>query len=227
MVKLVFLLMPAVALAYEYGPDPRYTAAPGDHPMACASAGCHTSNSNGGPINPAGGGVTATFPGGSLTYTPGGPAITITVSVSDPANTGYGFQMTARLDSDPANGQAGDFTAGTNQIVLCDNGSPKMPGKACPAASPVEFIEHDYPTGTAVKNTSPYTFTWTPPATNVGPVHFYVAGNAVTGKLPLTASGADHVYTASYVLTPAGSTAPVLTWPGLPPLKSTSASQGA
>jgi uncharacterized protein (TIGR03437 family) len=44
----------------------------------------------------------------------------------------------------------------------------------------------------------------------VGPVHFYVAGNAVTGKLPLTASGADHVYTASYVLTP------VLCPPGTP-----------
>jgi uncharacterized protein (TIGR03437 family) len=206
MVKLVFLLMPAVALAYEYGPNPRYTAAPGDDPMACASAGCHTSNPNGGPINPAGGSVTATFSTGS-SYTPGGPPITITVTVTDSVNTGYGFQMTARLDSDLANGQAGDFTAGANQIVLCGNGSPKP----CLAASPVEFIEHYYPAGTVVKSTSPYTFTWTPPATNVGPVHFYVAGNAVTGKLPLTASGADHVYTASYVLTPAGSTAPVLT----------------
>jgi uncharacterized protein (TIGR03437 family) len=204
MVKLVLLLTPAVALAYEYGPLPRYTAAPGDDPKACASAGCHTSNSNGGPINAGGGSVTATFPGGSLTYTPGGPPIMITVTVTDPANTGYGFQMTARLDSDLANGQAGDFTAGANQIVLCDSGSPKMVGKAC-----LEFIEHNYQPGTAVKSTAPYTFSWTPPATNVGPVHFYVAGNAVTGKLPLAASGADHVYTASYVLTPA--TAPVLT----------------
>jgi uncharacterized protein (TIGR03437 family) len=207
MVKLVLLLTPAVALAYEYGPDPRYTAAPGDHPLACASAGCHTSSANGGLINPAGGNVTAAFPGGSLTYTPGGPAITIIVSVSDPANTGYGFQMTARLDSDLANGQAGDFTAGANQIVLCDNGSPKR--GSCPAASPVEFIEQDYAAGTRVRNTSPYSFTWTPPATNVGPVHFYVAGNAVNGNGQ--ADAGDHVYTASYVLTPAGSTAPVLT----------------
>jgi uncharacterized protein (TIGR03437 family) len=44
-------------------------------------------------------------------------------------------------------------------------------------------------------------FTWTPPATNVGPVHFYVAGNAVNGDLQ--ADGKDHVYTATYVLTPA------------------------
>ena len=123
MVKLVLLVTPAVALAYEYGPDPRYTAAPGDDPLACASAQCHTSSPSGGPINAAGGGVTATFSSGS-SYTPGGPAITITVSVSDPANMGYGFQMTARLDSDLANGQAGDFTSGANQIVLCDSGSP-------------------------------------------------------------------------------------------------------
>src|SRR5215471_15318494 len=131
MVKLVLLLTPAVALAYEFGPYPRYTAAPGDDPLACASAQCHTSSPSGGPINAAGGGVTATFSSGS-SYTPGGPAITITVSVSDPANMGYGFQMTARLDSDLANGQAGDFNypPGAPMIVLCDdgNGSVKPPG---------------------------------------------------------------------------------------------------
>jgi hypothetical protein len=30
--------------------------------------------------------------------------------------------MTARLGSNLSNGQAGDFTAGAQQIVLCDNG---------------------------------------------------------------------------------------------------------
>jgi uncharacterized protein (TIGR03437 family) len=35
----------------------------------------------------------------------------------------------------------------------------------------------------------------------VGPVHFYVSGNAVNGDL--MATGADHAYTASYTLTPA------------------------
>src|SRR6516165_10735422 len=143
MMKLVLLLTPAVALAYEFGPYPRYTAAPGDDPVACASAGCHTGSPNGGPINAGGGGVTATFSSGS-SYTPGGPAITITVSVSDPVNKRFGFQMTARLDSNLASGQAGDFTAGANQIVLRDSGSPKMPGKSCPSASPIEFIEHDF-----------------------------------------------------------------------------------
>jgi uncharacterized protein (TIGR03437 family) len=196
---LLLALVSSAAMAYEYGPDPRYTAAPGDHPAACASAGCHSNSLTvDGPINVAGGAVTAMFSTGS-SYTPGGSPITITVNVTDPKNTHFGFQMTARLESNLTNGQAGDFTAGTNQIVLCDDGSPKIPGKSCPAASPVQFVEHAYPAGSQV-STTPYSFTWTPPATNVGPVHFYVAGNAVNGDLK--ADGNDHVYTASYVLTP-------------------------
>ncbi len=195
-VLLSAALLPALMFAYEYGPDPRYTGAPGDNPLACSNGGCHTGLPAGGPINAAGGAVIATFSSGS-SYTPGGAPITITVSVTDPANKHYGFQMTARLESNLANGQAGDFTAGTNQLVLCDDGSVKI--KKCPTASPVEFIEHGYPAGSQV-STTPYTFTWTPPATNVGQVHFYVAGNAVNGNL--LADAGDHVYTADYILTP-------------------------
>jgi uncharacterized protein (TIGR03437 family) len=169
--------------------------------MACASGGCHTNDQNpsgvGGPINVFPGyGVIAVFSSGS-SYTPGGSPVTITVSVADPVNTHYGFEMSARLESDLANGQAGDFTPGTNQIVVCADGSVKF--KKCPAASPMEFVEHAYPMGFSV-GTTPYTFTWTPPATNVGKVHFFVAGNAVNNDLK--ADGKDHVYTADYVLTP-------------------------
>ena len=206
------VLVPIALLAYEYGPDPRYTGAPGDNQLACASSGCHTSSPAGGPINVGGGSVTATFSSGT-TYTPGGPPITITVTVTDPANKHFGFQMTARPESNLSQGQAGDFTAGTHELVLCDDGSVK-PSKGCPSSTPVEFIEHDFPAQSQV-STTPYTFTWTPPATNIGNVHFYVAGNAVNGDL--TNQG-DHVYTNSYVLTPASAgftctntTAPVIT----------------
>jgi uncharacterized protein (TIGR03437 family) len=194
------VLVPLAVLAYEYGPDPRYTGAPGDNQLACASSGCHTGLAAGGPINAGGGGVTATFSSGS-TYTPGGPAITITVTVTDPVNKHYGFQMTARPESNLSEGQAGDFTSGINQLVICDDNSVKPAKGLCPTGTPVEFIEHDYPPGSQV-STTPYTFTWTPPATNIGNVHFYVAGNAVNGNLQ--ADAGDHVYTNSYVLTPAG-----------------------
>jgi len=180
--------------------------------MSCAQASCHTSPGKSGPVlaSTAGGsGVFATFSSGT-TYTPGVP-VTITVTVSDPVNTHYGFQMTARLESNLAAAQAGDFATGSTpgcpaanespscQLILCDNGDVKS-SKGCPASTPVEFIEHDYTPGTHV-GTGPYTFTWTPPSPAAGPVHFYVAGNAVNNNL--LADEGDHVYANSYVLTPA------------------------
>jgi uncharacterized protein (TIGR03437 family) len=218
-------LFPAYLYAHLAGPDPRYTAAPGDIPLACSNATCHTALAKGGPLNAFKGfGVTATFSSGS-TYTPGVP-VTITVSVSDPVNTHYGFQMTARLESNLSNGQAGDFTAGANQIVICDgNGALKGP-QGCPGSpAPVQFIEHSFLPGQH-PNTTPYTFTWTPPATNVGNVHFYVAGNAVNdnGDSQDRTNAGDHVYTNSYVLTPASSsgTPPTIATGGIVPIYSTS-----
>ena len=194
-------MVPMLLYAFASGPDPRYTAAPGDSPLACATAGCHTGSAKGGPINAAGGAVTATFSSGS-SYTPG-QAITITVTVTDPVNTLHGFQMSARLgdnDTDLATKQAGrfSFASGAGVFVLCDNNIPRTPSGNCPANFPVEFIEHNAP------RTGTWTFTWTAPATNQGPVHFYVAGNAVNGDS--TNGPQDHVYTASYVLQPAGET---------------------
>src|ERR1700675_4954348 len=97
--KIVFAflaaMVPLLLFAYASGPDPRHTAAPGDDPLACSTAGCHTGLAKGGPINAAGGGVTVTFSSGS-SYTPGQP-VNITVNVTDPVNTFHGFQMTARL----------------------------------------------------------------------------------------------------------------------------------
>lgn len=209
-ILLAAVLLPGLALAHEYGPDAFYTGAPMDpNPMACASATCHTSIPAGGPINAfSSGAVIATFSNGS-SYTPGGQPITITVRVVDPQNVRFGFQMTARPKSDPVNSQAGSFTPGPNQIVICENNNPRI--KSCPAAAPIEFIEHAYPAGTTNGiSTTPYTFTWMPPASNVGPVVFYVAGNAVNADNK--ADGNDHVYTASYTLTPVlcSSTTPVI-----------------
>src|SRR6202044_3434606 len=101
------------------------------------------------------------------------------------------------LASNLTNGQAGDFTAGANQNVICDVTGALKSAKGCPASAPVEFIEHSFNQPPA--SSTPYTFTWTPPTTNVGDVHFYVAGKAVNND-DLAAAG-DHVYTNSYVLT--------------------------
>ena len=191
-IALAAASLPIVLYALSSGPDPRYTDAPGDFGNCTA---CH-----GGTANTKGGSVTATFSSGT-TYAPGGGPVTITVDVTDSQNATHGFQMTARLASNPANGQAGRFTQGTGTFVLCENNVPRS--GSCPVGFPLEFIEHSQP------QTGTWTFTWTPPATNVGNVVFYLAGNAVNGNGD--DDPGDHVYTNLYTLTPAvACTTPVI-----------------
>jgi uncharacterized protein (TIGR03437 family) len=183
--------LPLLVYAYVSGPDPRNTGAPGDSPQACATAGCHTGTAvNGGP-----GRVEILFPNGT-TYVPGEKQ-RWTVRITDEGQRVFGFQATARLDSNPSAGQAGTFSNvdGTTQI-LCDDGSVR-PSSGCRANFTVEFIEH-----TRGGSANTFTFEWTPPAANVGNVRVYVAGNAANGNG--TNSG-DRIYTANYTLTPSTS----------------------
>src|SRR3954464_1595021 len=105
--RLIKILLAAGAIAtpiiyaYEYGPDPGYTGAPGDNATGCISSGCHVGTNNSGP-----GSVAITASGGT-TYVPGGPAQTITVTVADATERKYGFQLGARVDSNPKTTPAG------------------------------------------------------------------------------------------------------------------------
>jgi uncharacterized protein (TIGR03437 family) len=216
-------LFPAFLMGHYDGPDSGHAGAPGtDNPLSCAAAGlCHNGNGGDGVINKFGGSVTATFSSGT-TYIPGGSPITISVTASDPVNKHFGFQMTARVSStasgkDPQ--QAGSFNPGPKPgtsanplIVLCSDNNLRV--GSCSANSPYEYIEHFFNNYQAVYTTSQsYTFTWTPPATNVGNVSFYVAGNVVnyTGQ----PDSGDHVYTASYTLTPGTNNPPSIVTGGV------------
>jgi len=199
-------LAPVALWAYYYGPNPGASGAPKDQygAQACAASGCHTGTA----VNGGGGKVTAAFSGG-MTYTPGGAPITITVTVTDPKNVKYGFQMSSRTSSSDA--QAGTFSFGAtvqNLLILCSDPTDQpqnVPsglgnnGIDCPSSTPLEFISHYY-AAAALVGSSPYTFTWTPPSSNVGNIIFYVAGNAVNGD---GTDAGDHVYTAQYTMTPA------------------------
>jgi uncharacterized protein (TIGR03437 family) len=79
--------------------------------------------------------------------------------------------------------------------VICEDTGPK------PCASGVSFIEHTS-AGTRIGTTGGaiFQFDWTPPATNVGPVTFYAAGNAANGN---GAPTGDLIYTTSVQLNPA------------------------
>lgn len=186
-VACIAFAVPFLLYAFASGPDPRNTGAPGD--MTCARAGCHTGTAvNGGPGN-----VSITFPSG-LTYVPGQRQRWI-VTVNDSQQRVFGFQATARLESNQTGGQAGSFSNidGSTQI-LCDDGSVR-PASGCRAGFTVEFIQH-----TRAGSANTFTFEWTPPATNVGNIRVYVAGNAANGNGTNTG---DRIYTASYTLTPA------------------------
>ena len=195
-VSAIGIAVPLLLVAYVGGPDPRHTGAPGD--QTCAAAGCHTGTA----VNSPNGSVEIIFPG-DLTYTPGVKQ-TLQVRVNDAGMRGFGFQATARLVSNLTAGQAGTFNTVDNRTqVLCDDGTTR-PAAGCRANFSVEFIEHRNDSG-APSTSNTFTFEWTPPATDVGNVRIYVAGNAVNGNIQNTG---DRVYTANYTLTPGTATAP-------------------
>ncbi|HEY3740567.1 MAG TPA: TIGR03118 family protein [Bryobacteraceae bacterium] len=183
------------AFGYAEGPLARKSGAPGDADCTV----CHVGTAlNGGP-----GSVTILLPNGA-TYVPGVKQH-IMVQVADPLQQRWGFQLTARLNSDPQNGRAGDLspTDGNTQI-RCDSG-----GFGPCQAGEIQFIEHTVPgTRTGTKTGVTFEFDWTPPADgSAGSVTLYAAGNAANGN---SADTGDHIYTTSIQLDPAP-TAPVTT----------------
>ncbi len=181
--------------AYSGGPPARYTGAPGDDPGACAT--CH----RGLAVNGGQGSVKIILPNGN-SYTPG---VTqhIKVHVSDPQQRRWGFQMSARMKSDPANAQAGDFSPTDSFTqVICDNGAPRP----CSSKSVVQFIEHTIAgTRPGASGGATFEFDWTPPATGSGTVVLYAAGNAANGD---SSQNGDHIYTTSVELTAAATNSP-------------------
>src|SRR5258706_16377553 len=112
-------LLATFIYGHAAGPDPRHTGAPGDDPLECATSGCHT----GTPINGGGGNGAVNFQNG-LTYTPGVQQ-TFSLVFTDSKAKAYGFQMTARLESNLSNGQAGGFFAGGAQLGVFGNPRPQ------------------------------------------------------------------------------------------------------
>lgn len=187
----VLSVIPALIYASASGPEARSTGAPGDNPNACAKSGCHVGTAvNGGPAGNKG--VEIIFPT-ALVYTPGVKQ-RWRVEIKDTANRdAFGFQATARLAANPATQQAGTFTPGENQVVVCSNDNVR-PAGGCPSSNPIEFISHNPP-----RSLPFFEFDWTPPSHNSGDVQVFVAVNAADGNGQNTG---DRIYTASYTLTP-------------------------
>ena len=217
-VAVVGAAIPFILWAYEYGPDPGYCGVPGEAPSACIAAGCHVGTVNS-PSNR--GSVSVTFPG-DKTYVPGVKQH-LKVTIADPVQAGWGFQLTARLASNPAN-MAGSFVfTDANTTLMCSlqnrqnfsaqcqkgfSDSCNSSSTTCAANFPLQYIEHSL-TGfnsTRGPNSATYEFDWTPPASNVGNVTIYVAGNA--GPPGQASADNAHIYTTTYTLTPGSAGGP-------------------
>jgi uncharacterized protein (TIGR03437 family) len=204
-IAVVMAALPILMWAYEYGPNPGYTNAPGDL-GTCIQSGCHV-----GTVNSGAGSVTVAFPNG-LTYSPGVKQHLV-VTISDPAERSWGFQLTAKVGTGST--LAGTFAStDANTAVMCSNATFQIfdemdfaAGKpqTCPANEPLQYMEHSLTGYTATRGTpggTSYSFDWTPPATNVGNIGIYVSGNAGTGAIVVTGT---HVYNKSYTLVPLAS----------------------
>src|ERR1700719_258887 len=95
----ILSVVPALIYAHPAGPDPGHAGVPGE--STCNTTGCHTGTA----VN--GGGGSVTINAGGSTYTPG-VTQQISVTVSDPKQRRWGFQLTARSASDPT-AEAGTF----------------------------------------------------------------------------------------------------------------------
>jgi uncharacterized repeat protein (TIGR01451 family) len=168
--------------AFSAGPPAGYTGAPGEEPEACAE--CHV------PPDAGTGTISITAP---TTYVPGQTyPITVTHSNPDPTRQRWGFQLTVLDTSDE---KAGELQSTTPLTQILNN---QGPGGAR------QYIEHSA-VGTFVgqANGASWTFNWTAPAEDIGPVTFYTAGNQANND---GNTSGDYIYRTFVASAPASST---------------------
>ena len=168
--------------AYSSGPPPGYTGAPNEVPEACAE--CHV------PPDAGTGHISITAP---PTYVPGQTyPITVTHTNADATRKRWGFELTV-LDTSDA--KAGDLQNLDGLTQVLNN---QGPGGAR------QYIEHTA-AGTFINQTggASWTFNWTAPATDIGPVIFYAAGNQANND---GNTSGDYIYKTFVASAPASTT---------------------
>ena len=144
------------AYARSTGPDPGHTRAPGEDPEACSV--CHL------PDGAPSGSITI---GAPQSYVPGQTyQITVSETNNHPSRRRWGFQLTA-VDDDGNRAGTLQPLDGLTQVLTGTLGTPAR-----------QYIEHTAAgTFQGQPNGANWTFNWTAPASDVGPVTFYTAGN--------------------------------------------------
>jgi uncharacterized repeat protein (TIGR01451 family) len=167
----------SIAHAYSAGPPAGHTGAPGE--FTCAE--CHTAQVVGN------GSFSINAP---QSYVPGQTyQITVNHINSDPTRLRWGFELTALADDQT---KAGNLQSANNQTQILDNEGP---------AGSRQYIEHTaLGTFQGQQGGANWTFNWTAPATDVGNVTFYAAGNQANND---SNSTGDYIYTTFVAATPA------------------------
>lgn len=169
--------------AFSAGPPAGYTGAPQEEPEACAE--CHV------PPDAGTGRISIDAP---QTYVPGQTyPITVTHTNIDPTRLRWGFELTV-LDN------ASDEKAGELQNI---DGLAQVLNNTGPNSAR-QYIEHTA-AGTFVGQQfgASWTFNWTAPAIDVGPVTFYAAGNQANND---GNTSGDYIYKTFVVSAPASTT---------------------
>jgi len=157
------------------------TGSPGE--QSCSQSNCHTGSTD----NSMGGSVTLTSTDLiNWEYTPG-QTYTLTATVSQQGRSLFGIGLEALL---PSGANAGNLIPGTGTTTK----------NATIAGNSRKNIVHNMNAG-ATANAHSFTFTWTAPATDLGPITIYYAGNATNNN---GAKTGDYIYTASQVVNSAG-----------------------
>jgi len=160
------MLLPVIALAYSSGPPDQRTGAPGE--LTCQD-GCHNSF----PLNSGDGSLSISGPAlyePNMTYT-------ITVTVSDPGQSRWGFEIT------PLNFGSVTITDPTNTQSSMSGGK--------------FYVKH---TSTGTHAGTPngpvsWSFDWTAPASPPDSIIFYAAGNGANNNL---SNQGDYIYTTNF-----------------------------
>lgn len=173
--------LPVGLLAYSTGPPPKRTGASADGGGNCTA--CHRTYA------PANSDTRGSVRIDAANYVPGTKQ-TIKVTVQHPEAARWGFEITARLASDETK-TAGQFSSNSVVRVICDDGMARGALAPCQPGQ-LEFAEHLDAPRTSAGAGFTFSVDWTPPATDVGDIVFYAAGNAANGDG--TPNG-DRIYT--------------------------------
>jgi len=133
---------------------------------------------------------------------------TLRLRLQHPTAQRWGFQLTARVFADQTK-RAGTFTTSADVRVRCG----LTGNEESPCGEQLEFAEHSQPStlpGTGGGRT--WEIEWTPPATDVGPVIFYAAGNAANNN---NTNVGDSIYLANFVVGSGAGTRPSISTNGI------------